>query len=121
MLRIKLVRGIYGQKPRNEATLKALGFTKTGQVVFHEDNAVIQGMIQHVRYALEISEVTKEEAAAAKQTRKPGITVSAPAATPAKAAKATKPAAPKKATEAPAADETKAKKTTKKKSEESAS
>lgn len=115
MLRIKLVRGIHGQKPRNRATLAALGFRKTGHVVFHEDNAVIRGMIQHVAFALEVTEVSAEEAQAAKapkQAKAPAVTAPKAEAKAAPKAKATK----AKVEETPA--EAKPKRTTKKKEAE---
>lgn len=117
MLRIKLVKGIHGQKPRNAATLKALGFRKTGHTVYHENNAVIQGMIQHVRYALEVSEVTAEEAKAAQAaTPTQGIKVTPGTGAPkVKAAKAeAKPKAAAKPAAAKAAAGDKPKKTAKK-------
>ena len=129
MLRIKLIQGPNGQTPRNEATLKALGLRRNYQVVYHDDTPVIRGMIQHVRYALEVSTVTKEEATAEKETliKKPAsvTVISGPSAEkPAKKAKvasvakvADADAKPKAAKKAPAEVAAKPK-ATKKKAEE---
>lgn len=57
MLRIKLVKSVIGNTPRNRATVKALGLTKTQQTVEHEDNPVIRGMVHHVKHLLEVQVV----------------------------------------------------------------
>jgi len=58
MLRIKLVKSVIGNVPRNRATVRALGLTKTHQTVVHPDTPVIRGMVHHVKHLLEVEVVT---------------------------------------------------------------
>ncbi|MBC7293818.1 MAG: 50S ribosomal protein L30, partial [Thermoleophilia bacterium] len=39
------------------ATLNALGLTRLGQTVYHEDTPAIRGMVNKVSYLLEVTEV----------------------------------------------------------------
>lgn len=57
MLRVKLVKSIIGNTPRNRATVKALGLRKMHQTVVHQDTPSIRGMIHHVKHLLEVEEV----------------------------------------------------------------
>jgi len=57
MLRIKLVKSLIGNNPRNRATVAALGLRKMQQVVEHEDTPSIRGMIHHVKHMLVVEEV----------------------------------------------------------------
>ena len=57
MLRIKLVRSIIGNTPRNRATVKALGLRKMQQTVVHKDCPQIRGMVHHVKHLLQVEEV----------------------------------------------------------------
>lgn len=57
MLRVKLVKSIIGNTPRNRATVKALGLRKMHQTVVHQDTPAIRGMIHHVKHLLEVEEV----------------------------------------------------------------
>jgi large subunit ribosomal protein L30 len=57
MLRVKLVKSIIGNTPRNRATVKALGLRKMHQTVVHKDTPAIRGMIHHVKHLLEVEEV----------------------------------------------------------------
>jgi large subunit ribosomal protein L30 len=57
MLRIKLVKSIIGNTPRNRATVKALGLRKMQQTVIKKDCPEIRGMIHHVKHLLEVEEV----------------------------------------------------------------
>lgn len=57
MLRIKLIKSLVGHNEKNKRTLKALGLRRPGNVVEHENNSTIQGMIQHVRAHLLVEEV----------------------------------------------------------------
>lgn len=73
MLRIKLVRSPIGHTSKNRATIQALGLRKIRQVVEHDDNPSIRGMVHRVQSFLEIEVVegvpVKAAAkAAAKQT-----------------------------------------------------
>ncbi len=60
MLRIKLVKSIIGNTPRNRATVKALGLSKTQQTVEHKDTPQIRGMIHHVKHLLKVEEVKEK-------------------------------------------------------------
>lgn len=137
MLRIKLVKSVIGNTPRNRATVKALGLTKTQQTVEHEDNPVIRGMVHHVKHLLDVQvvdgtpkksnrpnkhrrTVAAKPAAPRPKAQRPEVVEAKPAEKPAekvekpvKAETAAKPAAPKSKTAPKAAP-----KTSKPKSEE---
>ena len=75
MLRIKLVKSVIGQTPRNVKTVRALGLGKTNSVVMHEDNPSIRGQIHHAKHMLEVTVVedapaTSEEAPKASKAPK---------------------------------------------------
>lgn len=110
MLRIKLVKSLYGQLPRNRATLHALGLRRMHQVVEHDETPTILGMVHHVKHALVVETVagtvTKKSAKAAKPKAK---AEKKPAESVAHAPEAT---------EAAPAPEAKAKKVAKSESEE---
>ncbi|MBP2024925.1 50S ribosomal protein L30 [Peptoniphilus stercorisuis] len=55
-LKIKLVKSPIGKIETHKRTVKALGLRKIGQVVEHEDNPHIRGMIKQVSYMLEVEE-----------------------------------------------------------------
>ncbi len=57
-LLIKLVRSPLSRKPNHRHTVRALGLTKIGQIVEHEDTAEIRGMTNTVNYLLEVEEKT---------------------------------------------------------------
>ena len=54
MLRIKLVRSLWGNNPRNRRTVAALGLRKMNQVVEHDDTPSIRGMVHHVKHLLHV-------------------------------------------------------------------
>jgi large subunit ribosomal protein L30 len=56
-LRITLVRSTIGRKPDHKATVRALGLTKIGKYVEHEDTPQIRGMVNKVKYMLKVEEV----------------------------------------------------------------
>jgi len=56
-LRITLVRSTIGKKPDHRATVRALGLTKIGKTVEHEDTPQIRGMVNKVKYMLKVEEV----------------------------------------------------------------
>jgi large subunit ribosomal protein L30 len=56
-LRITLVRSTIGKKPDHRATVRALGLTKIGRTVEHEDTPQIRGMVNKVKYMLKVEEV----------------------------------------------------------------
>jgi large subunit ribosomal protein L30 len=58
MLRVKQVRSKIGATKRQKATLKSLGLKKIKDVVIHEDNPVIRGMITKVSHLVEMEEVS---------------------------------------------------------------
>ena len=51
---IKLVRSPYGHKPNQVKTLKALGLTKTNQVITKVDNEAVRGMIATVKHLVAV-------------------------------------------------------------------
>jgi large subunit ribosomal protein L30 len=55
-LRIKLVRSMSGHPESHRATLRGLGLTRVGRVRLVEDTPAIRGMVNKVRYALEVEE-----------------------------------------------------------------
>ncbi|MGO1580359.1 MAG: 50S ribosomal protein L30 [Peptoniphilaceae bacterium] len=55
-MKIKLVRSPIGRMETHKRTIKALGLRKINQVVEHEDNPQIRGMIKQVSYMLEVEE-----------------------------------------------------------------
>jgi large subunit ribosomal protein L30 len=57
MLRIKLVKSLFGQIPRTRATVAALGLKKMHHTVEQEDTPVIRGMIHHVKHLLLVETV----------------------------------------------------------------
>ncbi len=54
MLQVKLVKSPIGNIPKTRATVKALGLRKINQVVQHEDNSTIRGMIFKVKHLLDV-------------------------------------------------------------------
>jgi large subunit ribosomal protein L30 len=115
MLRVKLVKSVYGNIPRTRATVKALGLGKLGTVVEHEDTPNIRGMIHHVKHLLDVQVVevtpvkkTSSKKAlttpAAKKAAPKAKDLASPAAEPkpAKAAKEKAPAEVKPKAKAPA-------------------
>lgn len=109
MLRIKLVKSIFGQIPRTRATVNALGLHKVNNVVEHDDSPEIRGMIHHVKHLLDVQVVdgepnkksTVKHAKAARARKKGGET---PAPVAKKAAKAETPKAEKPKAEKPKAE-----------------
>lgn len=60
-LRIKLVKSGIGYSVRTKRTLKALGFHNLNQVVEHEDNDAVRGMLTKVSHLIEILPDTEEK------------------------------------------------------------
>lgn len=56
-LKITLAKSPIGAVPKQRATVKALGLTKTQRSVIQPDNAAIRGMIQKVDYLLKVEEI----------------------------------------------------------------
>ncbi|WDV45406.1 50S ribosomal protein L30 [Clostridiaceae bacterium M8S5] len=53
-IKIKLVRSKIGRIEKQKRTIEALGLKKIGQIVEHQDNAQIRGMINKVSHMVEI-------------------------------------------------------------------
>jgi len=51
---IKQVKSSIGSKPKQRATLRALGLRKINAEREHEDNNVVRGMIDKVKHLVEI-------------------------------------------------------------------
>ncbi len=60
-IEVKLKRTRYGWTPKHQGTFRALGLRKREQTVVHDDNPVIRGMIEQVRYAIEIRELDESK------------------------------------------------------------
>jgi len=60
-LHIKLVKSGIGYTERTKRTLKALGFHNLNQVVEHEDNEALRGMLTKVSHLVEIVSDTEEK------------------------------------------------------------
>jgi large subunit ribosomal protein L30 len=58
MLKIKQIKSRIGSNKRQKATLKALGLKKISDVVMHEDNPVIRGMVRKISHLVEMEEVS---------------------------------------------------------------
>jgi len=58
-LEITLVRGFSGLKPKQEATVKALGLRKIRQRVVHHDSPTIRGMIARVVHCVKVDEINQ--------------------------------------------------------------
>jgi large subunit ribosomal protein L30 len=61
ILRVKLVKSGIGYSVRTKRTLKALGFHNLNQVVEHEDNDALRGMLTKVSHLIEILPDTEEK------------------------------------------------------------
>ncbi len=55
-LSIRWVKSAIGYGVRQKRTLKALGFTKLGQVVEHDDSPQMRGMLNAVIHLIEVEE-----------------------------------------------------------------
>lgn len=55
-LTVRWVKSAIGYNVRQKRTLKALGFTKLGQVVEHEDSPQMRGMLNAVIHLVEVEE-----------------------------------------------------------------
>ena len=56
-LLIKQVRSAIGRKYDQKKTLVALGITRVGRKVIHNDTPQIRGMIKKIDHLLEVSEI----------------------------------------------------------------
>jgi large subunit ribosomal protein L30 len=55
-LKVTLKKSVIGTKPGHRATVKALGLSKIGKTVEHNDTPQIRGMINKVSYLLQVEE-----------------------------------------------------------------
>ncbi|AGC75651.1 large subunit ribosomal protein L30 [Nonlabens dokdonensis] len=55
-LRVKKVRSAINRTARQKKTLESLGLRKMNQVVEHDDNLVIKGMIAKVQHLVSVEE-----------------------------------------------------------------
>ena len=53
-LRITQTRSIITQSPRHRGTLRALGLTRIGRSVEHEESPVLTGMLQKVSHLVKV-------------------------------------------------------------------
>lgn len=56
---IKQIKSGIGTKPKQRATLTALGLRRMNRERKHDDNAVIRGMIDKVRHLVSVREVNE--------------------------------------------------------------
>lgn len=56
-LEIKLVKSKIGRIEKHRRTVDALGLKKIGDVVVKEDNPSIRGMVDSIRFMLDVKEV----------------------------------------------------------------
>ncbi|MDD2523005.1 MAG: 50S ribosomal protein L30 [Anaerolineaceae bacterium] len=61
ILRIKQVKSGIGYTVRTKNTLKALGFRNVGDVVEHQENDALLGMLDKVSHLVEIETVDEEK------------------------------------------------------------
>ncbi|NLV71041.1 MAG: 50S ribosomal protein L30 [Actinobacteria bacterium] len=57
MLKITQVKSRINRKKDHKATLDALGISRMGQTVYHEDTPTIRGMVHKVSYMLNVDVV----------------------------------------------------------------
>lgn len=58
-LEVKQVKSSIGKKPRQRATLRALGLRRVDAVRVHEDTPVIRGMIEKVKHLVRVEKIKK--------------------------------------------------------------
>lgn len=61
-LKVKLVRSRIAAVPKNKRTVEALGLRKVGQVVIHDDNPCIRGMLHKVKHMVDVHPVEDGDA-----------------------------------------------------------
>ena len=55
-IKIKLVKSLIGCSEAQRKVAKALGLSKTNQVVEHHNSAIIMGMVNKISHLLEVQE-----------------------------------------------------------------
>ncbi len=63
MLKITQVKSRINRKKDHKATLNALGISRFGQTVYHEDTPPIRGMVHKLEYMLKVEVVDVKEKA----------------------------------------------------------
>ncbi|MDH7552279.1 MAG: 50S ribosomal protein L30 [Spirochaetota bacterium] len=58
-LRVKQIRSYISAKPKQKATLRALGLRKINAERVHDDTPVIRGMLQVVKHMVEVLEINE--------------------------------------------------------------
>ncbi len=61
-LKIKQIKSKIGANWRAKRTLEALGLRRIGHVVIQKDTPQIRGMIDKVKYLIEVEEISEKEA-----------------------------------------------------------
>jgi large subunit ribosomal protein L30 len=61
MLKITQVKSRINRKKDHKATLDALGISRMGQTVYHEDTPAIRGMLHKVEYMIEVDVVEPDK------------------------------------------------------------
>jgi len=57
-VRITYVKSEIGYSARQKGTLRALGLKRLGDVVEHDDSAVLRGMVDRVAHLVEVEEIS---------------------------------------------------------------
>ncbi|MEN3046626.1 MAG: 50S ribosomal protein L30 [Candidatus Hydrothermales bacterium] len=60
-LKIKQIKSKIGANWKAKRTLEALGLRKIGQVVIKKDTPQIRGMIDKIKYLVEVEEIIEKE------------------------------------------------------------
>ena len=55
-LRITQIRSIITQSPRHRGTMRALGLTRIGRSVEHEESPALTGMLRQVEHLVKVEE-----------------------------------------------------------------
>jgi large subunit ribosomal protein L30 len=58
-LKVKQIKSPIGSKPKQRATLRALGLRKMNAERIHDDTPVIRGMIFRVVHMVEVTEINE--------------------------------------------------------------
>ena len=54
MKKVTLVKSLIGAKPNQKATAKSLGLNKIGDLIVHEDNAVLAGKVKVISHLVKV-------------------------------------------------------------------
>jgi large subunit ribosomal protein L30 len=60
-LAVKQVRSLSGRPEAHRRTMRALGFTKNQQTLFHVETPSIRGMLYQVRHLIEVSDAQEQD------------------------------------------------------------